>query len=472
MFFGRLRREYKSLSFRLGLLYAFILMLISGVLMLLTIHYLDSTVTLKDQEFVRAMLRHYAQIEQSEGRNALLKQLAKDRSYNSDNGMAVLVRDYDGMLQNLTVPFGWKPRELTRLLTPTAAQWAEIAKPDFKRHRSARPQRDRILYTGIKLSDGGRMLIGFSKVRRSGYLEDLTEFFGAFLAWTFVLSLLGGLTISRWVFRPIRDLNSIVKEVTSGAMGARVPIRFGNNELNELIRQFNIMLDRIEQLVGAMRDALDNVAHDLRTPLSRMRIFMERAVQSDDNALLKEALMDCAEETEQIQTMLKALMDISEAETGLMQLNCAEIDFLELAGEVTELFEYAAEDQRITFSVEISEGLTVWGDPLRLRQMLMNLVDNAIKYSRPGSQVAISAYAVSAGIEISVNDEGQGIESIDMERIFDRLYRVDRSRSKTGLGLGLSLVRAFAQAHGGSVNVSSIPGRGSRFTILLPHMGS
>ncbi|MBW1732423.1 MAG: HAMP domain-containing histidine kinase [Deltaproteobacteria bacterium] len=161
-------------------------------------------------------------------------------------------------------------------------------------------------------------------------------------------------------------------------------------------------------------------------------------------------------------------MDISEAETGTMKLDKKQLDLKEVVQRVLELYGYLAEEKNIQINVRIPEGLSLVADPSRLSQVLANLVDNAIKYSTDGERIEIKAYQSRGNIIINVKDTGRGISKEDLPRIWDRLYRGDQSRSQRGLGLGLSLVKAIVEAHKGTVQVESEPGKGSTFTITIP----
>ncbi|MFW5688292.1 MAG: sensor histidine kinase [Spirochaetota bacterium] len=330
---------------------------------------------------------------------------------------------------------------------------------------------------GVRLSENYVLQIGGDTRNRVKVLQVFQTSFLLTFAVMLAISVAGGLVFVSRSLRPIGTLNATVRSIIrTGDLDRRIPSRNANDDLDDMVESFNVMLDRIQALVSGLRDALDSVAHDLRTPLTRLRSTAERALsRPGDHAAQQEALSDAMEESERILGMLNAMMDISEAESGAMRLHRRPIDLRELALEVADVYSILAEESGMRIEVSTEEALPADVDPARMRQVIGNLYDNAVKYGEPGSVIRVSGAHSSADATtvLSVENEGEPIAVEDLERIWTRLYRGTAAGDRRdGLGLGLALVRAIVEAHGGSVSVTSDPGAPTRFTLSLPYGAS
>jgi heavy metal sensor kinase len=325
-------------------------------------------------------------------------------------------------------------------------------------------------FANTRLKNGVLIQVGSNANHRRAPLEHFVASCVAVAFPMFLLALGGGALMADRALRPLRKLTDAVQNIiTTGKLDARISPENTAGELRELVISFDLMLEKIEALVGGMRGVLDNVAHDLRTPITRLRGIAEMALQNPgDPAASQEALADCVEESERVMTMLNTLMDISEVETGAMTLNLKPVNVTELAGQLTDLYAEVAEDRGLTMTLSAAKSCEVVADENRLRQAVANLLDNAVKYTPTGGRVEVAVQEAAGKVVVSVRDTGIGIAPEELPRVWERLYRGDKSRSQRGLGLGLSLVRAIARAHAGECRVKSEPGSGSEFSLWIP----
>lgn len=320
------------------------------------------------------------------------------------------------------------------------------------------------------LPDGMLLQVGKSTGEREKLLERFRETFVGIILPVLILSVAGGSLLTLRALRPLRGLTQTLDAIiATGALATRASAPDTRDELAELTRLFNTMLERISLLISGMQNTLDNVAHDLRTPMTRLRGMAEIALQTEmPETALRDALATCIEESDRILAMLNTLMDISEAEHGAMRLEREPLNAQELIVQAVELYRDVAEDKGIQLSTSVPSGLFFHADRNRMLQVMTNLLDNAIKYTLSSGQVTITMTQNHHQVVLTVTDTGVGIPSEDLPHIWDRLYRGDKSRSQRGLGLGLSFVKAIVQAHNGSVTVHSTPGNGAVFTVALP----
>ena len=464
MFLRPVRRLTKTIGFRLTIWYSFIFIFSSLILFGIAYFLLSSSIHEKEREAIQTKLNEYMLMGRSRGLESLMDEIRLEDAGNRNAGLFVRIADRKNRTLFLTLPHNWRKIDLDRIEKEVPAredQWLFLKKKGHK---------DGALEIASQwLSDDFLLQVGKGSVEREGLLERFREIFAGIMIPTILLGFIGGAFLAFRALRPIRDLIHTVHSVESGRMHVRVLPSQTGDELDELVRLFNGMLERIEALIIGMREALDNVAHDLRTPVTRLRGVVETVLQSEhDPDTLREALMDCAEESERIMTMLNTLMDISEAETGVIQLHLEMVDITSLVKGVLEIYQCVAEDRELALLSAFPDELYARVDPNRIRQVIANLIDNAIKYTPSGGRIKIEVSQHGDDVAVSIKDTGIGIPAHDMPRIFDRLYRGDKSRSQRGLGLGLSLVQAVIHAHKGRIDVESHPGGGTQFTLFLP----
>jgi signal transduction histidine kinase len=418
----------------------------------------------RDREAVRMRLSTYASEYETSGPAGLWRTLAAEEALGAHVDLFVRAIDGGGATAFLSLPGRWAAFDLARpVAVPPPGTYS------WERLDSTRGD-DVLELASLPLPDGAVLQVGRSTRVRREVLQRFRDVLGVALGVTVLAALAGGAFLTRRALRPLRDLaRTLDGIVRTGQLESRVPSREGGDVLDALVRLVNTLLGRIESLVGAMRGSLDTVAHDLRTPLMRLRVSASRVLGSDAGLEeCREALSDCLEEADGVQNMLDSLMDISEAEAGAMALRRESVPVNGLFAEVLGLFADLAEEKGVSLRVEDAGALALHCDRTRVLQALANLVDNAVKYTPPGGEVLLAAPPAGAEVLLKVSDTGIGIPPQDLPHVWERLFRGDRSRSERGLGLGLSLVRAIVLAHGGSVAVNSSPGQGSVFTVRLP----
>jgi two-component system OmpR family sensor kinase len=290
-----------------------------------------------------------------------------------------------------------------------------------------------------------------------------------------LLAAVGGVVLARAALRPIQAITNTAHQITAAQdLRRRIPITVPNDELGRLSGTINDMLARLESLFQAQQRLVADVSHDLRTPLTTIRgnLDLLRRGAADDPAMRAEALRAIGDETERMSRLVNDLLLLAQADAGLkLRQQPVELDTLML--EVYRQAQMMATAQGVTVRLGGEDQALVRGDLDRLRQLLLNLVDNAIKYTPSGGQVTLTLSRDDGWVQLSVTDTGIGIAPEDLPHIFERFYRADRSRARRGgSGLGLAIVNWIAEAHGGRLEVTSEVGHGSTFTVWLPEIQS
>ncbi|OLE79223.1 MAG: hypothetical protein AUF76_17345 [Acidobacteria bacterium 13_1_20CM_2_65_9] len=445
----------RAFGLRIALWYATLFVIGAIAIVFVTYYLTKVSLEQRDHQILQSKLGDYASVYARGGFNTLAamvraeQQTAPERLF-----VRVVSRGVEAVV--LSNPNGWDPSKIETATVP--------------------------------LSDGTLVQVGKSTEAREDLLARFRAALGLVTLLVVVIALGGGWLVTQSAVTPIRRLTAAVRRIIrTGRTDARVPVDGppgspGNNDaIGELTELFNVMLDKIEGVVAAMRGALDNVSHDLRTPLTRLRGTAELALASPpDLERYREALALCVEESDRVLVMLNTLMDISEAESGTMQLRREPVPLSEVVERAVDLYKDVADAKGVTLSVSpspVASGFSrtggdtdvvVNGDRTRLEQVAANLIDNAVKYTPSGGRVAVEVRRENGNAVLRVRDTGPGIPPDELPRIWTRLFRGDASRAERGLGLGLSLVKAIVEAHGGTVAVESEPGKESVFTVSLP----
>lgn len=305
-----------------------------------------------------------------------------------------------------------------------------------------------------------------------GYSRFLDAFKGIFITTMTLLIIIAagvGWFMARRAVSGVEAVTWTAQKISRGTLEERVPVKTRGDEIDQLAITFNQMLDRIQTLLTEIKEMSDNIAHDLRSPITHIRGTAEVTLTTGKSLSEYEGMAaSTIEECDRLLDMINTMLMISKTESGVDKLSREEINLQGLVREACELFEPTAEDRGVTLSCDVPDRSHLVGDTRMIQRMLSNLLDNAIKYTPSGGWVYVSVSEDDAQVVVSVKDTGCGISLSDLPRIFERFYRCDQSRSQAGIGLGLSLARAIARAHGGEITATSTPNQGSTFTVTLP----
>ncbi|HEY5409285.1 MAG TPA: HAMP domain-containing sensor histidine kinase [Caulobacteraceae bacterium] len=461
----RLPAPFRTTPFRLTLMFVAVFLLAGAALLFYIYAVTAGEVTRRAGQEISAEMRSLETVYRQGGVNALNQTLIERTA--DGRPFLYLLTDKAGMRTGSIAasPFGpsegggWKQFRVTE----TDPSGAVVRQP-------ARGEQ-------AILPTGERLFVGADIGQSEFFVVKIVRALQGAGALMVLLGLAGGLLVSRNVSRAMAGLNAVVASVRGGDLHARAKVRGARDEFDELAAGLNDMLDRLERSIASIRHAGDAIAHDLRSPLTRLRTRLEIALldveagKGDPKAALAQALDDA----DALLATFATVLAIARLEAAGATPKHASFDPSQLAADIAELYEPACEEHGLDFKAELAPGLSVRGDREFLAQALANLLDNAVKYTPRGGAIMLRSRRRSSGeIEFSITDTGPGVCEQDRGRIVQRFVRLENSRNQPGAGLGLSLVAAVAQAHGGRLELDEGPGKvgefgpGLRVALVLP----
>ena len=447
----RLTRLLKTSTFRLSVVYLALFVL--SVVTILGYVYLNTSVLIQRQtdETIEAEITGLAEQYRSGGLERLVRTVA-ERSRSPAGGIYLL-----------TTP-GGRPLAGNLPRMPDADQldsdWVEF---DFRSAGDEDAPVRTALARQFRLAGDYRLLVG----RDIDSFRNFETLIRSTIVWALgfavVVGLLGGLLVSRGFLARIEEIARTSQTIVSGDLSQRIALAGSDDEIDRLARSLNDMLDEIERLMAVTRQVTDNVAHDLRTPLARMRVRIEDVLRArQGEAAYRGALELTLEEADRMIATFNALLSIARIESAVGREALGPTDVSAALADALELYEPVAEERDVVVRADIAEDLQVLGDRQLLGQAFANLIDNAIKYaaagdreasSRPAPEITVLARRAGAGVEVVVADNGAGIDAGDRERVFSRFVRLEQSRTEPGSGLGLALVAAVLRLHSGEISL-------------------
>ena len=449
----------RTSTFRLAALYLVLFVLSVGAL--LGYVYWNTAVLLERQtdETIRAEVQALADQYRIRGLSGIIDTI--QRRSKDDSGAVYLLASPGG--QHIA-------GNLTNLpaIPQDEPNWLEFP-IDVEKGSARENHMARAFYTG--LAGGFELVVGRDVEALRQFAAIIRQTILYALAIALVLGLGGGLLMSRNFLRRIDAITEASRTIMAGNMAGRMPVQGSNDELDRLARALNEMLDQIESLMAAMKEVSSNVAHDLKTPLTRIKARVEAALRSGSEADCRAALESTVDDSDRLLDTFNALLSIARAEAGQSRGGLVALDASSLMADVVELYEPMAEEEGGTLACTAPPGLMVMGDRQLLAQALTNLLDNALKYgARPGEtpQITVSGAIDADRVVLTVADRGEGIPAEDRVRVTERFVRLDSSRSKPGNGLGLSLVSGVMKLHKGSLLLEdNHPGLAARLVLPL-----
>jgi heavy metal sensor kinase len=469
MFLKRINSIRHTLAFRLTLWYAGIFMLTSCVAFLFFYFLITSVIRDRTDQDLLGEARTLSSILKVQGMKAVRRQIIFEAQAAGEKKIFFRLLSLDGQEFSSSNMSYWRDigvgkAAIEQLIGKNRPVFNTVSLPDRKHNI-------RVLYAIV-----GRNIIlqlGQSMENYTRFIEAFRKIFVTTMASLFIFAAIIGWFMARRALAGVEAVTRTARQISESSLKERVPVKKYQDEVDQLAITFNQMLDRIQTLVTGIREMSDNIAHDLKSPITRIRGISEVSLTTGTSEEEYENMAaSTVEECDRLLDMINTMLVISKTEAGVNKLDARELDIGAVVRDACELFRSSAEDKDLRLVCDVAGNFSISGDNRMIQRMIANLLDNAIKYTPAGGSVEVTVNTGNQdAVTIAVKDTGIGISEKDIPHIFERFYRCDPSRSEAGIGLGLSFARAIARAHGGDISVFSKPEQGSTFTVTFPGAG-
>jgi len=462
MYLKKIKSLGKSLLFRLTILYTLTFTLLA-IISFSVFYYRIYSVTMErmDEELLEE-IKGYSEYLANLGLLSLKKKLIEEAESEDPEEEFYRLIDFNGNVLAASNMSSWGPVDKTGIIGELKGneinhvfQTITLPEDDDKaRMISAVIGSDIILQIGESLEEADE------------YLDIFRTLFSILTGFLIIISTIIGWYLAKRALSDMAEVTRTAEDISQGSYDRRVNIKGRFKEIERLGTTFNKMLDRIQNLLRSMKDINDNIAHDLRSPLARIRGIAEMTLTDKESIKdFKEMAINTVEECDSLIDMINTMLDITEAEAGVNSGADEDFDVVTIISEACELFHPVADQKRIELKYNLPDALPFRGSKKKMQRIVTNILENAIKYTPEQGKVAVSAKTENGKIQIIFNDTGMGISANDLPHIFERFYRCDRSRPQGGVGLGLSLAKAYTDAMNGLISVTSAVNKGSRITL-------
>lgn len=465
MLFDKLHNLRRTLAFRLTVWYAGIFTVSSLLAFFFFYLQIGSILRERTDEDLADDIKEFSAQLAAKGIDEVRQAMVLEAKNDGEKEIFFRLWSPDGRELGSSELFFWGRLEVSRTALESIAK---NDKPVFETLTiEGRRHKARTIYAAI--GPGTILQIGVSLEENDEFLAQFRHIFGATIAMVMVFAGLLGWFMARRALRDVEEVTRTARAISASDLEQRVPVKGQTEEIERLATTFNEMLDRIQTLITETKEMTENIAHDLRSPITRIRGMAEMALTTGKAIEEYEsAAASTVEDCDRLLEMINTMLYISQTEATTGKLPTEEVDMSGVVRDACELFQPVAEDKGVKLVVEIGVDLRLRGVLQGLQRMLANLIDNALNYTpAPGTVTVSVSRDEKVGI-IAIKDTGVGISPDELPHIFRRFYRCDRSRTMPGTGLGLTLVEAIVRAHRGQIVVASTPNVGTTFTITLP----